>query len=104
MPTYIYACDRCHHSGETWHTMKQCDTIVVVCPDCGKRMKRQPQVAGMRLMARGWEGLNDGRGQYISQLETVPNGKKSDYAHCRSMAELHEKAARSGFDVHKTGF
>lgn len=104
MPTYLYHCERCERDDEAWHTMKQCDTFVLVCPDCGRRMKRLPQVAGMRVMARGWEALNGGRGQYISQLEDKPTGKPTDAAHCRSMAELHEKAARKGFDVHRTGF
>ena len=61
-------------------------------------------VAGMRVMAQGWEGLNGGRGQYISQLEDKPTGKPTDAAHCRSMSELYEKAARKGFDVHRNGF
>ena len=104
MPTYIYECETCHLDVEHWHTMKQCDTFKAKCPECGDRMQRQPQLAGMKVMARGWEGLNGGRGQYISQLEQKADGRQTDYAHCRSMAELHEKAARMGMDVHRTGF
>jgi putative FmdB family regulatory protein len=101
MPTYIYACDLCNVRQEIWHTMKACDTRKVWCESCAELMHRLPQVAGIAIEARGWEGKNDGRGEYISQLEQTPNGKKSDFAHCRSHNELREKAAQVGMDVHK---
>lgn len=99
MPNYVYACPRCHYAREVWHTMKQCDTHSEDCPRCRKAMQRAPQVAGIAIESRGWEGKNGGRGEYISQLEQTPNGRKSDFAHCRSMNELREKAARVGMDV-----
>lgn len=101
MPTYIYACERCNCRHEVWHTMKACDTHNEECPRCRKPMHRAPQVAGIAIEARGWEGMNGGRGNYISQLEPYPTGKASDFAHCRSHNELREKAALMGMDVNK---
>lgn len=101
MPTYIYGCTKCKEAEEVWHLMKDCETFVLICSSCGKRMVRQPQVACISIEARGWEAMNQGRGQYISQLEQKADGKKSDFAHCRSMNELKDKAARVGMDVHQ---
>lgn len=101
MPMYVYECRKHGCARHVQHSMSECDSHLESCPKCKRPMQRVIQATKCRVMAQGWEYLNDGRGQYISQLETVPNGKQTDYAFCRSHNELREKAAKNGFTVNR---
>lgn len=95
MTTYFYACDDCQTGKEVEHRMSECDSYACACPQCGERMHRVPQAAGVKM------GFRAG---YFPQLEKLANGQKSEWAHVSSERELHDKASRMGFDVNRIGF
>lgn len=105
MPTYQYFCQKCAKATDLWHPMKACNDPHP-CPTCSWRMTRDVVLVAIQPpQDAGWEFRNNGRGQYIPQLELELNDKvdagldikKNDpYAYCRSRSEIVEKAARRG--------
>ena len=52
MPTYVYGCDRCSHRFETFQKFQ--DASLTECPECGARIRRIFQPAGIVFKGSGW--------------------------------------------------
>lgn len=108
MPEYTTFCESCDHEWDQEHSIKADHTP---CPKCGS--KARTKITDPHFIfdpANGWAYENGGKGHYFSSLETVSAAgvkkgtKRSDFAHCRSVSELKEKAARLGQAVTRDGF
>lgn len=106
MSSVYRECLHCHESN--WVPERGAKENTHPCPKCQHTEWRDKKVDTHRRVSQlvspdhDWHTKNGGRGEYISQLEDKPNGKRSREAYCRSMAELREKAKRKGFDVNNT--
>ncbi|MDQ5852067.1 MAG: hypothetical protein M3380_08365 [Chloroflexota bacterium] len=52
MPTYVYGCDRCSHRFEAFQKFQ--DAPLTECPECGARIRRIFQPAGIVFKGSGW--------------------------------------------------
>ena len=95
MGFYVYGCP-CGYEQEEIHSMR--DNPEILCPMCGKRCERIPQLTS-QIIPRdfNWHSKNGGKGQWISGL-----GKESDpKAYCTSVAQAEEKAKARGMTYEK---
>jgi putative FmdB family regulatory protein len=108
MPAYDVFCEVCDNRWEQEHSIKADHEP---CPKCGG--KARTLITDPHFIfdpANGWAHENGGKGHYFSSLETVSAAgvkkgtKKSNFAYCRSVSELKEKAARLGQAVTRDGF
>ena len=65
MPTYVYGCDTCGHGFE--QIQKFQDAALVTCPECGARIRRIFQPAGIVFKGTGWYSTD-------SRAERAGNG------------------------------
>ena len=95
MPTYCYGC-KCGQELEAQHGMREDPHIV--CPECGTRMERIPQLSAVHFRGGfSWSNENNGKGRWICGL-----GKESDpKAYCTSLAQAEEKAKQRGMTYEK---
>ncbi len=52
MPTYVYGCDTCGHRFEKFQKIQ--DAPLTECPECGARIRRIFQPAGIVFKGSGW--------------------------------------------------
>jgi putative FmdB family regulatory protein len=52
MPTYVYGCDTCSHRFEIFQKFQ--DAPLTECPECGARIRRIFQPAGIVFKGSGW--------------------------------------------------
>jgi putative FmdB family regulatory protein len=52
MPTYVYGCDTCGHRFEIFQKFQ--DAPLTECPQCGARIRRIFQPAGIVFKGSGW--------------------------------------------------
>ena len=52
MPTYVYGCDTCGHGFEIFQKFQ--DAPLIECPQCGARIRRIFQPAGIVFKGSGW--------------------------------------------------
>ncbi len=52
MPTYVYGCDTCGHKFEKFQ--KFADAPLTECPECGARIRKIFQPAGIVFKGSGW--------------------------------------------------
>jgi putative FmdB family regulatory protein len=52
MPTYVYGCDTCGHRFEIFQKFQ--DMPLTECPQCGARVRRIFQPAGIVFKGSGW--------------------------------------------------
>ncbi len=71
MPTYVYGCDSCGHRFEIFQKFQ--DAPLVECPECGARIRRIFQPAGIVFKGSGWYST-DSR---TTKGESVATGAKS---------------------------
>jgi putative FmdB family regulatory protein len=91
MPSYDYECRECLRIHEQFHGMNDKPDR---CPACGSRKvaKIHCRPPAISMPDMHWEGLNHGRGQWISGL-----GRRDDpKAYFRSRREAVEAAKRAG--------
>lgn len=52
MPTYVYGCDTCGHRFEKFQKFQ--DAALTECPECGAKIRRIFQPAGIVFKGSGW--------------------------------------------------
>jgi len=98
MPAYDTECQKCNHTWEQSHMMRESHAP---CPKCKSKNVQTVITADIRINPPAdmfWEYEENGKGRYCPQLER-DTAKKSDYAYCRSRYELIEKAKRQGAEI-----
>ena len=102
MPTYTYDCsnETCGAHFETLNTIA--NRHYAECPQCGKLANKCVDLVSIRPDVHSWANENNGRGRYITQLQTSVGAKRDPGAYCRSQQEVIDKARARGMTVEKT--
>ena len=76
MPTYVYGCDTCGHRFEIFQKFQ--DAPLTECPECGARIRKIFQPAGIVFKGSGWYST-DSRASKAgsSATESSSTGKDS---------------------------
>ena len=101
MPNYDVLCLKCEHVAEQFHMMRESHAP---CPKCGSKdvtTAISNTIHFNPALDSSWEGLNGGRGQYFSQLETNCTDPKNGSRDCyfRSRNDALEACKRRGFNI-----
>lgn len=56
MPLYEFVCKEDKQTREVILTYKDADSFIVLCEQCGKRMKRKMSVSAIKFNGGGWYG------------------------------------------------
>ena|ERR671916_152124 len=67
MPTYVYGCDNCGHRFEI--AQKFQDAPLTECPECGARIRRILQPAGIVFKGSGWYSKDSRAGTQAAKSE-----------------------------------
>ncbi len=89
MPTYVYGCDACDHRFEIFQKFQ--DAPLIECPQCGARIRRIFQPAGIVFKGSGWYS-KDSRGGDKAGAE---NGSEEGAASKTDGATKTEGAAKT---------
>jgi len=102
MPIYTYDCsdEMCGAHFETFSTVSE--RHKTTCPQCGAMAHKCVDLVSVRPDIHSWSNENNGKGRYISQLQTSVGAKRDEHAYCRSQQEAIDKAKARGFAVSKT--
>jgi len=95
---YRTHCIECEFEWDQSHLMKEPHSP---CPECKSRQVESVIriVAVRQSLDAGWDGLNNGLGQYFPQLEDSIDCKPSAHNHFRSRNEGIEACKRRGFQI-----
>ena len=100
MASYDTKCQSCENQWEQVHLMRQAHAP---CPKCHSKDVKTVigQVNVRPSQDAGWEGEENGRGRYFSQLETSATCTRSPENFFRSRNAALEACKRRGFIITK---
>lgn len=75
MPTYVYGCDTCGHRFEQFQ--KFSDASLTECPECGARIRKIFQPAGIVFKGSGWH-ITDSRAKTSSASDSASSNGSED--------------------------